>query len=346
MRILYVSSHSILERDSLKMWTDMGHDVFSIGSAYSDPPFEGMRPAVEAPAHPELQAYVHESRVKHEGQSIDYPVIDWAKYDIDRRLIDWSEVVIIDCFPECWFPSNWYKLQNVQSIWRTIGQSNPEIEQTMTRYRQEGIGIVRYSPKERTAFEGVFAGEDTVIRFGKDPDEWYGWTGENEVIGNLTQHMASRPAHCGLDRWEVATEGLPVAPGGPGSEALRGGVGAMGYPAMQGYLRGIRANLYTGTMPASYTLGLAEAMMTGTPTIGVRWQTAVGWLSNLWEDDILPRGTSDLAVARINLGLLLKHPDMAATWSGEMRERAISLFGIETISEQWQEVLGRVPVAA
>lgn len=346
----------------MKMWTDMGHEVFSIGSAYGDPPFEGMRPAIDVPAHPELQAIVHESRVKHEGQSTDYPVIDWAKYDMDQRLIDWAETVIIDCFPECWIPSNWYKFRNVHVIWRTIGQSNPEVEQKMLPYRRQGLGIVRYSPKERIAFAEAFAGEDTVIRFGKDPQEWYGWTGDwglrmfegspvigdggEPFVGNLTQHMASRPAHCGLDRWQIATEGLAACPAGPGSELLKG-VGALDYPLMQGYLRGIRANLYTGTMPASYTLGLAEAMMTGTPTIAVMWQTAIPWLAHLWEaDDILPRGRMDASAARINLGLLLKHPDMAAQWSGEMRERAIELFGIETISEQWAQVLGRVPVAA
>jgi hypothetical protein len=38
---------------------------------------------------------------------------------------------------------------------------------------------------------------------------------------------------------------------------------------MRDYLRRIRAYLYTGTQPASYTLGLIEAMMTGVPVVSI-----------------------------------------------------------------------------
>jgi glycosyltransferase involved in cell wall biosynthesis len=355
MNILYLGSHAILEYDQTKLWTDLGHDVFSIG-AYSDPHHPGvdMRPAIpEAPVFADLIGLVHESRKRHEGQSTDYPVIDWAKYDLHSDLIAWADTVIIDCFPETWIPANWSRLKGKRTIWRTIGQSNPDVERFMSKYRREGLEIVRYSPREKYAFEraGAFAGEDAVIRFGKSPQDWSGWNGSDGVVGNITQNMVTRADHCGLDRWLAATDGLPVRPAGPGSEALRGGVGVLDYEAMRKYLRDVRVYLYTGTMPASYTLGLIEAMMTGVPVLRSEWRTRrtttdPAWLDELWEDDIFPRHGYDVSILPRLLRDLLENVPDAAQQSKENRARAVELFGTETIGTQWADVLGRVAVAA
>src|SRR5207344_2678522 len=93
------------------------------------------------------------------------------------------------------------------------------------------------------------------------------WTGQERVVGNITQDMAKRGDACGLSFWDEATHLLPTKPAGPGSEALIGGIGQLTYDEMRDYLRRIRVYLYTGTRPASYTLGLIEAMMTGTPVL-------------------------------------------------------------------------------
>jgi hypothetical protein len=135
--------------------------------------------------------------------------------------------------------------------------------------RLEGLEIVRYSPKERNL--GNYAGETTLIRFGKYPEDWGGWTGHWPVVGNVSQHA---PEPHGRDDalnwrfWEEATQGLPRTFAGPHSEKI-GGLGALPYDEMRDYLRRIRAYLYTGTQPASYTLGLIEAMMTGVPVVSI-----------------------------------------------------------------------------
>ena len=68
----------------------------------------------------------------------------------------------------------------------------------------------------------------------------------------------------GLYYYLEATRGLYARPAGPGSERLRG-VGSLSHEDMLDYLRRCRVYLYTGTQPASYTLGLMEAMLTGIP---------------------------------------------------------------------------------
>ena len=146
------------------------------------------------------------------------------KAHLPGPLIDWAQIVIAHHFVYDWIAGQWGRIRHKRVIWRTVGQSNPALEEFMATLRPEGLQIVRYSPKERSTPH--FAGEDALIRFYKDPDEWQGWTGEDAVVGNVTQDMVGRADACGLAFWQAATEGLPVRPAGPMSELLRGGIGS------------------------------------------------------------------------------------------------------------------------
>ena len=339
MRILYLGSHSVLEYDQVSMWTKLGHDVFSIG-AYTDPmhPTDAKRPPIDAPTHPQLAEAAHGTRVRHAGEPLDW-AIDWAKADLHPNLVDWAEVIIVDCFPVQWIAAQWRRLSHKRVIWRTIGQSHPDIEREMARLK--GLEIVRYSPAEQRFYEkiGAWAGQDALIRFSKDPADWYGWTGEEAVVGNLSQHNHDN----GRDEWlnwrffEEATKGLPVSVAGTNSE-IKGGLGSLTYDEMRAYLRRIRVMLYVGTQPASYTLGLIEAMMTGTPVVSIGPDRM--WAPELFEGDEITFPEPDQRKA---LEFYLDHPN---GHSATFRSRAIELFGVETIAAQWADVLGRVAVPA
>ena len=339
MKVLLLASHCVSEHDDVQMFARMGYDVFAPGG-YADPlhPAEAMRPPIpEAPVHPELEALCHAQRVKHEGEDASW-AIDWAKADLHPDLLDWADVVIVHHFPERWIAGQWGNIRHKRVIWRTCGQSNPDLERYMSALRAEGLQVVRYSPAEERAFRplGMWAGADAVIRFGKDPAEWTGWTGTDAVIGNVTQRMTERGDHCGLAWYEQVTAGLPARPAGEYSERLPGGIGALAYDDMRAYLRAIRVYLYTGTQPASYTLGLIEAMMTGVPVVSIG--PAQMWLPKLFEGHELAVEWADHPEhARAIIAEYLREPDHEA--SGYVRERAIDLFGLETISEQWKDFL-------
>ena len=55
MKILYLSCHSVLEYDEIRILSDLGYDVFSIG-AYITPsiPHVDMRPSINIPSNPVL----------------------------------------------------------------------------------------------------------------------------------------------------------------------------------------------------------------------------------------------------------------------------------------------------
>jgi glycosyltransferase involved in cell wall biosynthesis len=214
----------------------------------------------------------------------------------------------------------------------------------MLPFRERGLQIVRYSPAEYRYFNrvGSFAGEDALIRFGKYPDDYGPWVGDLPVVGNVTQHMKQRGDACGYAFWEAATAGLPVRPAGPGSEEI-GGLGSLSYEAMLEYLRHIRVYLYTGTTPASYTLGLIEAMLSGVPVVSIgpkAWGERFDGADLFEADTIVGRvDFNDPTSAGALMNQLLKQEEWAALYSVKQRALAIDLFGIETVGTQWREFL-------
>ncbi len=346
MNVLLLTSHSIAEYDDLRMLTDLGYATYSIGGAYSEVPFEGKRPALaNIVRYPELEAATDEqrARLEHDRGSPDQRpqggkhYIDWAKADLASEVVDWADVMVIHHYPEAWLEFNWPKFLDKRVVWRTCGQSGPDgsTERFMSQFR--GLQIVRYSPKERLITD--FAGEDALIRFGKYPGDYGPWLGDKIAVGNITQNMAQRGDACGYGHWLEFTRGLPTMPAGPGSEAL-GGIGELSYPDMVDYLRHIRAYLYTGTHPASYTLGLMEAMLSGVPTIAVPWMTGLNELNRLFEaPDILPRAPVPDAIPGY-LRTVLEEPEMAARHGEDCRQRALELFDVAVVGPQWKAFLG------
>jgi len=148
--------------------------------------------------------------------------------------------------------------------------------------------------------------------------------------------MDTRGDHCGLNFWLAATEGLPTKMAGLGSDAM-GGIGTLTYPAMLDYFSHLRCYLYTGTQPASYTLALMEVMLAGVPVVSIG--PGQMWLPLLFEGhEIAVEWANRPEAAREILLEYLAAPDTEA--SEYTRERAIDLFGADTIGAQWREYLG------
>lgn len=359
MNILLLASHGIAEYDDIRMFHHLGHDVFCPGG-YANPaaPGETFRPALpQVPYHPELALLCDIQRAKHKTDPGRY--IDWAKADLHPDLVDWADVIIVHHFVREWIGEQWNRIRHKRVVWRTCGQSDPDLERYMAQFH--GLQIVRYSPAERRYFGsvGTFAGQDALIRFGKFPQDYGPWIPDGTVrfpdghtgpyIANVTQHMVERGDATGLGFYLAATEGLPAGPAGPGSKQLPNGLGALGYDAMRQYLQRARAYIYTGTTPASYTLGLIEAMLSGVPVVSIG-KAAWAGPSELFEGDEIAQPQSvtfaggdydsnDPEWAALVLSHLLKDPVDAARLGEAQRAKAIALFGMDVIGPQWQEFL-------
>ena len=347
MNIVLLLAHSIEEHDQLRLLTDIGHQAFSIGGyVRPDSPHDPKRPPLpDVPFFPELKQAVDDLGTDDN--------LDAAKRHIPDAILDWADTIICHHYEHTWLVPQWERLRNHRVIWRTVGQSAEGNEAMMAPLYRDGLQIVRYSPKERNIPN--YAGEDALIRFYKDPAEWAGWLGEQPVVINVTQHLRQRDPYTNWGFWQQATRGLarphdgddrpppPYAiPLGPGSEVI-GGPGELTYHGMQLWLQRARCYLYTGTQPASYTLGLIEAMMTGIPvvSIGPAHMQVFPYGPDLFEGhEITGLWADDPKVAHDILDNLLLYPDFAKEHSERQRARAIELFGYATIKEQWRDFLG------
>ena len=354
MNVLLLLAHAVEEYDQLKLLSKLGYNVFSIG-AYSTPdnPTVDIRPPLpDAGDYPQLRDACHAKRVEHAeaGHKVintsDGPrdPVDWAKADLPDELLDWADVIICHHFEHTWIVPSWNRLKasGKRIIWRTVGQSVEFNERMMAPLHADGLEIVRYSPKERNI--PGYAGESALIRFYKDPEEWCGWTGSQSRVINFTQNLRQREPYTNWGFWDEATRGLEAYPCGVGSEAI-GGAGELPWDRMQYLLRSSRAYLYTGTQPASYTLGLIEAMMTGIPvvSIGPSWMEVFPYGPSLFEGHEIvanDRWSNSPGLARNMLSAMLSDKGVAEFHANAMREKAIELFGNAKIGREWRSFLG------
>jgi len=343
-----------LEFQEVSLFRELGHDVFSPG-AYVSTENRGdgcMRPDIPGLQYdPETVAMFH---------ALGKPGED-NKSLLTKEFVDRFDVVIVMHLPH-WIVQNWEAMKHKTVIWRTIGQSIPQIEQTLKPYRDQGLKIIRYSPRERVLDQ--YAGEDALIRFYKDPDEYGGWTGEKVQIINFTQSMPNRGEHCSYQLFKDVTQGFPTKLYGPGNEAA-GDIdgGKQPFAELKQLLRTNRAYLYTGTHPASYTLAFIEAWMSGIPvvSVGYYWGNPDWYFRppnpgdpsehGLFEvPDLITHGVDGFVSDHVGklrgyVQSLLDDPVLAKIIGDAGRKKAIELFGKTTIMEQWRVFLDGLEIA-
>lgn len=339
-RVLLCLSHSIEEYDQLRLLHSLGYEVASVGG-YIDPahPHDPKRPALDIPqvdvVREAIDALGTEDNLGAAQARIPEAVLEWLGSD---------GTIIYHHYLERLF-GQWDYLRDWRSgggevVWRTVGQSVEANERRAAPFFQDGLRIVRYSPKERNI--PSFAGESALIRFYKDEDEWGGWVGGSGQVINITQHMLQRESFCNYGFWKTATTALPATPLGPGSEAI-GGPGEMSFEDMKKWLTDGRVYLYTGTQPASYTLGLLEAMMTGIPvvSIGPKWMTHFPYGPGMFEGhELTGVWSDDPTKARAMLTGLLEDDALAAQVSQHQQFRTRQMFGRKPVGRAWAEFLG------
>ncbi len=341
-RILLILSHSIEEHDQLKLLSGLGYEVFSLGG-YINPhdPHDPKRPPLQSVPHFEdLHAVVDalgvEDNIGAAASRIPNEILEWlgddgviiAHHYLERIFGQWDHLAA------------WRK-RGGRIIWRTVGQSTADNEKRSQPFRADGLEIVRYSPNE--IHIPNFAGEDALIRFYKDPDEWMGWHGSGEYVTNVTQDLIRRHPWTNAEFFFDAVEGLKFQTAGDGSDSLPGGLGVLPLKEMQELLQDARCYLYCGTQPASYTLGLIEALMTGVPVVSIHngYMQIFPYGPQLFEGDTLaPLNAASPDEAHDILKVFLDDHEVAKQISQHQRHRAIFEFGIRNVGDAWKRHLG------
>jgi glycosyltransferase involved in cell wall biosynthesis len=340
LNILYYSAHGILEYDEIKLFTEMGHNVFSLGE------YQNSNTGILRGSIPGL----------YDNHHLRGVAIQCSKENTHQELIDWADIVLlmhnarvdVKDHPQPWLKGNWkkFKASKKPIIWRGIGQSNAQVEKSLHEFRKDGLRIIRHSPTDVTI--PYFAGADAVIRFYKDPDEYFGYVGQTPHLINLSQSLfgsdqvPSRGDHMCLSFFKQVVEGFDWKVFGPDNEkAGEHDGGVLSFEDLKQMLRFNRAFFYVGTRPANYTLSLIEAMMTGMPvvSIGPEHGNEIYIDQKTFEvHELLGEGgywSDSASELRRHIAELLNNQQLAIELGVRGRARAIELFGKDTILREW-----------
>ena len=336
MNILYTGCHEILEYEECKLFTEIGHDVFSYQGSYMDP--KG-HPTLKRPGI--LGMKLHEDLVR---------LAIRPKTDLPPEIIEWADTLIVmGGITDYALVENWPRIKHKKVIWRTIGQSRSENERMLAPLRAEGLKIVRYSPKE-SLIPG-YIGADAMIRFYKDKDDLGVWEGKDKKVINITQSLKGRARFCHYNEIMEMIAGFNAKIYGVGNDdlgALNGG--RLDYDLLKGQLRDSRVFVYAGTYPAAYTLTFMEAFMAGIPivSIGKKRSFIAGEevfdffeVPELIEHGITGFVADNMGELRSYIQQLLDNDELANRISQAAQLRAVSLFGKQSIRTQWKTFLAK-----
>jgi hypothetical protein len=334
-KLLYLSCHSILEYDELKLFNELGVNVFSPG-AYVEPANPG-----DASLRPGIPGLVYDPADVAAFHALGAPGVD-NKERLTKEFVDRFDAVMVMHIPK-WIQVNWEAMKHKTVIWRTIGQCLSHQEVAMKPYRDQGLRVVRYSPKERTI--PGFCGEDAMIRFSKDPADFHSWNGNEKAVITFAQSMPARGQACNYHLFEAVTRAYPRKLFGPGNEAAGTmNQGKVPYDTLQKAMRDHRVYFYTGTHPASYTLNFMEAWMTGIPIVAIGPSNGnasyfpghkLYEVDSLIENGVTGFVSDDFTELRKNIDQLMNDDKLAATISANARKRALEVFSKDKIKDQW-----------
>lgn len=335
MNILFLSCHSVLEFDEIRIFQELGHTVFSLHGAYSMGQGDTKRPSL----------------VMNNNAHLQEIAMNCSRENIHPELIEWADVIYVMHRAD-WIKDNWEKMKDKKIILRTIGQNSENNERDLQPLKEKGVKIVRMSPTEETIPN--YQGKDALIRFNKDEDEFQGYTGQVERVVNVSQAMFgndtvhSRGDHMNIDVFKTVTKEYPWKIfGSDNDNAGENYGGLLSYEDMKNMLRFSRVYFYTGTQPSPYTLAFIEPMMTGIPivSIGLDLGTNVYKNQKTWEiPSIITNGVNgfisdSVAELRNYIDMLLKDHELAKKIGAAGRARAIELFGKGQRKVEWDNFL-------
>lgn len=354
MKTLYLSSHSVLEYQELRILTELDNfypekplniEVFSMG-AYNNPTQSGdyLRNIIpKGRFYPDL----YELAMQSDKDNIHPKLVEWA----DFILMMHNSGIPGQKEQQRWLVRNWPLFEKMKKKvgWRSIGQCNPDVEHELKKYRDKGMTIIRMSPLERQIPD--YAGEDAMIRFSEDPEEFRGWTGEKKYVITISQSFKKRGEHLGFHLFDRITNGFNRKVFGTENYDLGDlWAGPRNYEELKKDLREARVFLYFGTQPVPYTLSFLEAMMTGVPMVVVGKSlrnTGIYKWPNYEAPDLITSGVNGYVSDSIDelrgyIQLLLENDEVARRISEAGRKTAIEVFDRKKANKEWYDYLIRI----
>lgn len=220
MNLLYLSCHEVLEFDELRLLSKIPNlNVFSPGAYWN--------PAKGCSTRPPLN--IHYKQKWKDAWNTITPTDEFPdhKYHLNQESIEPFDTIVV-MHNWDWVFMNWDVIKNKRVIWRDIGQTSSEDEETRIRKALDlGVEIVRYWDGYEA--RDNYQGHNAVIPFGKFKEDFPQWTGGKPTVMGICQSIKDREDSCRYSCWEQSTKGLSRSMYGRGNENLPCWGGASDY---------------------------------------------------------------------------------------------------------------------
>ena len=252
--ILYISCHCVLEWDEIQLLTELGHSVFSCG-AYIDPllPVEKLRDGVNLIQKKEWLEIFYKTNCS---------MLPNGTCNLSKEFISEFDTIIYMHHPQS-LVNSIKSLSGKKVFWRSIGQSNYMIEQSISKIKND-IKIIRYSPMESLIRN--FAGQDHLVRFYKDEKEYLTRVVSIDKIAIFYNNFVHRSGFFNISYYNSKIKGLPHDIFG-GNQIGGNFLGETSYEEQKKILSTYAAAYIVNTYPAQYTLSFIESLAAKIPII-------------------------------------------------------------------------------
>lgn len=333
MRILYVSGHSVLEYDDLRLLRSLGHDLFSIGyyRLPQQPSGVVLRPPITEPLT-DVDFLAHYKSMN----------VNPRERRLPREFLDLFDCVLIMHHFE-FLEANADQLVGRFVVWRSIGQSLARFEERLAPHRHL-LKIARASEVE--ANTPSFCGSDGIVRFYKEPDEWTPSPRKNGRSGNVVtcfSRIKQRAHYSRYEFYEEATARFPRVLYGAENDDLPYAGDLLSWSDLKEAMANASVYFCVHTSPAAYTLNFIEAWMLGAPL--VCYGPALVRGENNYEVPSLMQNEREGIIvntveeARSSIAQLLKSSEKGDAMGKAGRDKAIELFGADAGRRAWTEFL-------
>lgn len=353
MKMLYISSfHGTLEYNELNIFNELGIDWFSTG-LYIDPqnPIKHYtqsngkktntitRATIDKIVDPYLLEQFKKLNPAHEMYKPTF---------LNKEFIDNFDIIFVSyCAPYPYFLNdNWDKIRNKIVIWRTFAQQAPRIEHNSQQFREDGLKIVRISPREKTILG--YIGEDAIIREYVDENEYDNWNGRDKKVltfnSDFGQRTLSSNTNIYMDiRNKMISTNFELY--GCGNDDVSISLGLLSWKQQQEQYRNARVYFALGTKPSTTTYNFLEPLMTGCPII--TWGPVYGNAINIpaWKNlyevpDIIKNGVNGFSSDNTSeiesyIDLLMNDDKLANSISINARQTAIEMFSKKNTKKDW-----------
>ncbi len=340
MRILYMSVHSILEFDEIRLFRGLGYTIFPLGTYFGGKASQLFRPDLDfGDEFPHLLAEFERMGGIYNQNN------PHTENRIPASFVDLFDVTVVMHEPDI-LHHHWQNLSRRPVIWRTIGVSITVTESRMKSLRDQGMHIVRYSPIEQACPE--YLGHDAIIRFSKRLSDFLPWSGEGRFALTFSNNFAQRfPIEYKL--YSAATRDIKAVLGGRGNDETAHAIGLVTYAEQLELLSKASSYFYAAGTFISYTLNFMEAWLSGVPLVTFdcrmlynketcRYSEVPSLVTDSQDGFIV----GDATGARDILIELANNPDLAHKIGMAGAKKAASLFDEKVNATAWSDLLDRI----